>query len=237
MSTSTRWPTLRDDHRGRLFVPRKQNAIAEEAALDGIYVVRTSLPAAALDTRTVAAYKGLGRVQHVFRGLKTVDLDIRPIFHRARGGRGPMSCSACSPTTSSTTCAKGSAPLLYDDYMQICEAAAEVFATASSPRRAFSRAGERKEIIGIADNGLPVNNFESLLADLATVLLHASCDRHQRKLRLPTDNLVANLTRNPGARVRTLGRHVLLYPEAALRLTTTQANSAAYVTRGTGSSG
>ena len=68
-----------DDH---FRFARKDDAIAAEGALDGIYVVRTSLPAAALDDPgTVRAYKALAQVEHAFRSLKTVDLHIRPLFH------------------------------------------------------------------------------------------------------------------------------------------------------------
>ena len=61
---------------------RKTEAIAAEAALDGIYVVRTNLPKKLLDdAATVGAYKGLARVERAFRSLKTVDIHLRPIFH------------------------------------------------------------------------------------------------------------------------------------------------------------
>jgi DDE family transposase len=56
--------------------------IEEEARLDGIYVIRTSVPAEHLDAaETVQAYKDLSRVERAFRSLKSVDLDIRPIRH------------------------------------------------------------------------------------------------------------------------------------------------------------
>src|SRR5207253_6069908 len=56
--------------------------IAAEAALDGIYVVRTNLPAEHSDAAaTVRAYKSLSGVEHAFRSLKTVDLELRPVFH------------------------------------------------------------------------------------------------------------------------------------------------------------
>ena len=57
-------------------------SIAAEAALDGIYVIRTNLPAAQSDAAaTVRAYKSLSGVEHAFRSLKTVDLELRPVFH------------------------------------------------------------------------------------------------------------------------------------------------------------
>jgi transposase len=61
---------------------RRIEQIAEEEHLDGIYVLRTSVPAAHLDAaETVQVYKDLARVERAFRSLKTVDLEIRPIRH------------------------------------------------------------------------------------------------------------------------------------------------------------
>ena len=63
---------------------RNADAIAAEAALDGLYIVRTSVSAADLDAeQTVRAYKGLSVVERAFRSLKTVDLKVRPIYHYA----------------------------------------------------------------------------------------------------------------------------------------------------------
>ena len=61
-----------------------RTAIAGKAALDGLYIVRTSVPATELDAeQTVRAYKGLSVVERAFRSLKTVDLKVRPIYHYA----------------------------------------------------------------------------------------------------------------------------------------------------------
>ena len=61
---------------------RNQRRIAEEAALDGIYVIRTSLPETDLGAHdTVRAYKSLSRVERAFRSFKTVDLKVRPVYH------------------------------------------------------------------------------------------------------------------------------------------------------------
>jgi len=70
---------IRDGH---LSFKRRADQIEAEARLDGIYVIRTSMPAEHLDaTETVQAYKDLSRVERAFRSLKTVDLEIRPIRH------------------------------------------------------------------------------------------------------------------------------------------------------------
>jgi hypothetical protein len=62
---------------------RDQAGIDAEAALDGIYVIRTSVPAQTLDApATVAAYKNLAFVERDFRHIKADDLDLRPIWHR-----------------------------------------------------------------------------------------------------------------------------------------------------------
>jgi hypothetical protein len=72
----------------RFAFPCKAATIAAEAALGGSYAIRTSVPADKLDdAATVAAYKNLSRVERAFRSLKTVDLDIRPLFHH-RAPRG-----------------------------------------------------------------------------------------------------------------------------------------------------
>jgi transposase len=61
---------------------RRPDQIEAEARLDGIYVIRTSMPAEHLDAaETVHAYKDLSRVERAFRSLKSVDLEIRPIRH------------------------------------------------------------------------------------------------------------------------------------------------------------
>jgi len=62
---------------------RDTQRLAADAALDGVYVVRTSVSGETLSTeRTVGAYKSLAAVERAFRSLKTVDLAVRPIGHR-----------------------------------------------------------------------------------------------------------------------------------------------------------
>ena len=66
-----------------LAVTRKQAQIDEEAALDGIYVIRTPVPAGELDSPgVVTAYKNLKYVERDFRHIKADDLGLRPVFHR-----------------------------------------------------------------------------------------------------------------------------------------------------------
>ncbi len=72
------------DDKGVFTRERDDAAIAAEARLDGLCVIRTSLPASELDgPGTVCAYKRLSSVERAFRSLETVDLKIRPVYHRA----------------------------------------------------------------------------------------------------------------------------------------------------------
>jgi len=62
---------------------RRREVIEQEAAIDGIYVIRTSEPKEAFsDEQVVATYKSLSKVERAFRCLKGVDLQVRPIHHR-----------------------------------------------------------------------------------------------------------------------------------------------------------
>ena len=61
---------------------RNQEQITAEAALDGLYVIRTTVRPEQMDTaKVVATYKSLARVERDFRSLKAIDLDLRPIHH------------------------------------------------------------------------------------------------------------------------------------------------------------
>jgi transposase len=61
---------------------RKEEVIAVEKALDGVYIIRTSVDPEKMDSaETVRAYKGLSKVEQAFRCLKTIDLKVRPIYH------------------------------------------------------------------------------------------------------------------------------------------------------------
>lgn len=62
---------------------RNEGVITKEAALDGVYIIRTSVKSETLDAaQTVRAYKSLAQVELALRSYKTVDLKVRPIYHR-----------------------------------------------------------------------------------------------------------------------------------------------------------
>ena len=145
---------------------RKTEAIAAEAALDGIYVVRTNLPKKLLDdAATVGAYKSLARVERAFRSLKTVDIHLRPIFHwtTPRVRAHVLLCMLAYHVEHDMRARL--APMLYDETDHEAAAALRASIVAKAER---SEAARRKQTTGLTDDGLPVHSFQSLLADLAT---------------------------------------------------------------------
>jgi hypothetical protein len=150
-----------------LIFARKQAAIAQEAALDGIYVIRTSLPGADLDAADIVrSYKSLSQVERAFRCYKTVDLEVRPIHHR-RAWRVRAHVFLCMLAYYlEWHMRRALAPILFDDHDKPA-AEAERSSVVAPARR--SRAARRKAAHQRTDDGLPVHSFQSLLADLATI--------------------------------------------------------------------
>jgi len=146
---------------------RNHDAIAKEAALDGFYVLRTNVPAEAINTAdTVRAYKSLARVERAFRCLKTTDLEIRPIFHwlNPRVRAHVFLCMLAYYLEWHMR--KALAPMLFDDHDR---AAGEALRSSPVAKAEVSPAATRKARTKRTDNGQPVHSFRTLLADLATL--------------------------------------------------------------------
>jgi len=151
----------------RLSFTRDHDAIAAEAALDGFYVLRTNVPADALNTAdTVRAYKSLANVERAFRSLKTVDLDIRPIFHwvSPRVRAHVFLCMLAYHLEWHMR--QALAPILFDDHDR---AAGEALRPSPVAKARPSPAAKRKANTKRTDDRLPVHSFRTLLADLATL--------------------------------------------------------------------
>lgn len=146
---------------------RDQAGIAAEAALDGIYVIRTSVPAAALDAaHTVRAYKGLAAAERAFRSLKTVDLEVRPLYHRLAGRVRAHVFLCLLAYYVEWHLRQALAPILFDDDDKQAAAAQRpsVVAPARRSAKARSKAASKQ-----TEDGLPVHGFRTLLKDLATL--------------------------------------------------------------------
>ena len=146
---------------------RNASSIAAEAALDGLYVVRTSVPEATLDAPgTVRAYKRLSTVERAFRSLKTVDLKVRPVFHRSaeRVRAHVLLCMLAYYVEWHMR--QRLSPMLFDDEdREVAEAArTSIVAPAQVSDTAQAKARTKRTA-----EGDPVQSFRTLLADLATV--------------------------------------------------------------------
>jgi Transposase DDE domain len=146
---------------------RNQDAIDAEARLDGIYVLRTSVLGETLDAPgVVAAYKGLARAERAFRSLKSVDLEVRPVFHwtEDRVRAHVLLCVLAYHLEWHMRAAL--APILFDDHDRI---AAEAQRTSPVAKAKVSPAARRKAATKLTDDGLPVSSFRSLIDHLATL--------------------------------------------------------------------
>ena len=146
---------------------RKADAIAAEAALDGLYIVRTSVPATELDAeQTVRAYKGLSVVERAFRSLKTVDLKVRPIYHYAASRVRAHVFLCMLAYYVEWHMRQRLKPLLFDDEEpEVAEAArASVVAPAAVSPSAQDKARSKRTA-----SGESVHSLRSLLDDLATI--------------------------------------------------------------------
>ncbi len=150
-----------------LHYERKTEKIKAEAALDGIYVIRTSVPSDLLGSEeTVGAYKRLSRVERAFRSLKTVDLKLRPIFHHAADRVRAHVFVCMLAYYVEWHMRQGLAPILFDDDdKETAEKMRKsvVAAAQRSPRAQKKAATKRTE------DDFPVHSFQSLLRDLATL--------------------------------------------------------------------
>jgi transposase len=146
---------------------RRTEEIAAEAATDGLYVVRTSLPEARLgDADTVRSYKSLARVERAFRCIKTVNLHVRPVYHwlEDRVRAHVLLCMlAYYLEWHMRQCL---APMLFDDTDK--EEAEALRRSVVAPAQR-SKAAVKKQTTGVTPDGLPVHSFHTLLADLATM--------------------------------------------------------------------
>jgi hypothetical protein len=149
---------------------RNHARIADEARLDGFYVIRTSVEDKALAAENVVgAYKCLARVERAFRSLKTVDLHLRPIHHwlAPRVRAHVFLCMlACHVEWHMRERLK---PILFDD--DDPAAAARERTSIVAPAKP-SPAALRKRASKLTANGGPVHSFQSLLRDLATCTLN-----------------------------------------------------------------
>ena len=152
----------------RFSFKRNEKKIAKEAALDGFYVIRTSVNQQIMDAKqAVATYKNLSKVERAFRCCKTVDIKIRPIYHRLpeRVEAHVFICMLAYYVEWHMR--KALAPLLFDDHNKVeAEKQREsIVAPAKRSPEALSKASSKK-----TEDGFTVHSFQTLLSDLQTIV-------------------------------------------------------------------
>ena len=146
---------------------RDEKKIAGEAALDGLYVVRTSVqPEAMSSEHVVRVYKDLAKVERAFRSLKTIDLKVRPIYHwmDARIRAHVFLCMLAYYVEWHMR--KKLAPILFDDHHRTEAECERESIVAPAPR---SAAATKKDQRKRTDDNEPVHSFRTLLEDLGTL--------------------------------------------------------------------
>ncbi|WP_053765477.1 IS1634 family transposase [Leptospirillum ferriphilum] len=157
--------TFEDDH---FAWKRNEEKIHEEASLDGLYVIRTSLEKGVLGPeKTVGAYKALSQVERAFRSIKTVDLEIRPIYHRLTDRVKSHVFLCMLAYYVEWQMKRKLAPLLFaEEDREEAEKAREDIVSPAVP----SEATQKKACSHRTEENLPVQTFGELIEDLGTLV-------------------------------------------------------------------
>ena len=145
---------------------RKREAIAAEAALDGLYIIRTSVAAKQMDApQCVRNYKALANVERAFRSLKTIDLKVRPIHHRTADRVRAHIFLCMLAYYVEWHIREAWRELMFADTDQSAKVTRDPVAAARRSKAALAKAASHT-----LDDGTPAHSFSSLMAELATIV-------------------------------------------------------------------
>jgi transposase len=145
---------------------RKGEAIAAEAALDGLYIIRTSVRAAQMDApQCVRNYKALANVERAFRSLKTIDLKVRPIHHRLADRVRAHILLCMLAYYVEWHLREAWRELMFADTDQAAKATRDPVAPAKRSKAALAKAARHA-----LDDGTPVHSFSTLMAELGAIV-------------------------------------------------------------------
>ena len=169
----------------RFTFARKDDAIAAEAALDGIYIIRTSVQAQRMDApECVRSYKALANVERAFRSLKTVDLKVRPIHHRTENRVRAHIFLCMLAYYVEWHMREAWRELMFADTEQHAKASRDPVAPARCSAKALAQAASHA-----LDDGTPVHSFATLMAEMATVVRN-TCRTPRAEAEAPTFEIV-----------------------------------------------
>ena len=143
----------------------REDRIAEEAALDGVYVIRTSLSQESTsDEQAVRHYKKLANVERAFRSIKTIDLKVRPIHHHLENRVRAHIFLCTLAFYVEWHMREAWRPVLFSDEDQAAKNTRDPVAPATRSPGALDKVATKR-----SEDGAPVHSFRTLLADLATI--------------------------------------------------------------------
>jgi len=149
---------------------RQPDSLAREARLDGLYVIRTSVPAETLSAEdAVRAYKDLARVERAFLAMKSIDLQIRPVHHWIEPRVRAHVFLCMLGYYVEWHLREAWAPLLFHDHDRAAARQARLSPVAPAE---ISDAAKRKRGARRSDDGMPVGSFRGLIDHLATMTLN-----------------------------------------------------------------
>jgi transposase len=144
----------------------RKDKIAAESALDGIYVIRTSLSKSEMSApETVRSYKSLSQVERAFRTLKTIDLEVRPIHHHLADRVRAHIFLCMLAYYVEWHMREAWRPLLFADEDLEAKATRDPVAPAKSSDAATEKAATK-----VLPDGTPAHSFRTLLEDLTTIV-------------------------------------------------------------------
>jgi transposase len=145
---------------------RQSDSIASEAALDGVYIIRTSVPDTQMDApECVRNYKALANVERAFRSLKTIDLKVRPIHHRTADRVRAHIFLCMLAYYVEWHLREAWRELMFADTEQRAKATRDPVAPATRSASAEYKAKTHRLI-----DGTPAHSFSTLMAELATLV-------------------------------------------------------------------
>ena len=169
---------------------RQRASIAAEAALDGIYIIRTSVAPARMDAaECVRNYKALANVERAFRSLKTIDLKVRPIHHRTADRVRAHIFLCLLAYYVEWHMREAWRELMFADTDQQAKATRDPVAPAKRSAAALLKVASHT-----LDDGTPAHSFSTLLAELATIVRN-TCRTPNAAADMPTFDLLT--TPNP----------------------------------------
>src|SRR5207247_4001197 len=160
---------------------RNAASIAAEAAVYGVYIIRTSVREAHMDAPScVRNYKALANVERAFRSLKTVDLKVRPIHHRLADRVRAHIFLCMLAYYVEWHMREAWRELMFADVDQEAKASRDPVAPAKR-----SKAAQAKVARHALDDGTPAHSFSTLMAELATIVRN-TCRTPNAGLDVPT---------------------------------------------------